>query len=69
MDFCLEYVESLNIDSSTYTTTGGKTYTRHLLRESYRRGGKVLKQTLANLSHAEEPARTAPDSPQAAGPW
>jgi len=41
----------MHIDSSTYTTSGGKTYTRHLLRESYRRGGKVLKRTLANLSH------------------
>jgi len=41
----------MHIDSSTYTTPDGKTYTRHLLRESYRQGGKVLKRTLANLSH------------------
>jgi hypothetical protein len=41
----------MHIDSSTYTTPAGRTYTRHLLRESYRRGGKVLKRTLANLSH------------------
>ena len=40
-------------DSSTHTTPDGKTYTRHLLRESYRSGGKVLKRTLANLSHLE----------------
>ena len=43
----------MHIDSSTYTTPDGRTYTRHLLRESYRSGGKVLKRTLANLSHLE----------------
>src|SRR5438093_3694161 len=30
---------------------GGKTYTRHLLRESYRANGKVLHRTIANVSH------------------
>ncbi|NLF15823.1 MAG: hypothetical protein GX595_01000 [Lentisphaerae bacterium] len=59
----------MHIDLSTYTTTGGETTTRHLLRESYRRGGKVLKRTLANLSHAQETARTAPDSPPEEGFW
>lgn len=39
------------IDSCTYTTDG-RQYTRHLLRESYRKGGRVLHRTLANLSHA-----------------
>jgi hypothetical protein len=29
----------------------GKTYTRYLLRESYREGGRVKHRTLANLSH------------------
>src|SRR6266567_658137 len=29
----------------------GRTYERHLLRRSYRDGGKVRKETLANLSH------------------
>jgi hypothetical protein len=43
----------MHIDSSTFTTPRGKAYTRHLLRESYRQGGKVLKRTLANLSHLE----------------
>jgi Transposase DDE domain len=38
------------IDTS-HITRGGKTYTRHLLRESYRAHGKVLHRTLANLSH------------------
>jgi hypothetical protein len=33
---------------------GGKTYTRHLLRESYRANGKVLHRTLANVSHCSE---------------
>jgi transposase len=41
------------IDSSSYTQ-GGKTYTRHLLRESYREGGKVKNRTHANLSHCSE---------------
>jgi len=38
------------IDTS-HLTRGGKTYTRHLLRESYRANGKVLHRTIANLSH------------------
>ena len=38
------------IDTS-HLTRGGKTYTRHLLRESYRAHGKVLHRTIANLSH------------------
>src|SRR6266516_4357710 len=33
---------------------GGKTYTRHLLRESYRANGKGLHRTLANVSHCSE---------------
>src|SRR6266851_4112596 len=31
-------------------TRGDKTYTRHLLRESYRANGKVLHRTIANVS-------------------
>jgi hypothetical protein len=38
------------IDTS-HIIRGGKTYTRHLLRESYRANGKVLHRTLANVSH------------------
>jgi hypothetical protein len=38
------------IDTS-HITRGGKTYTRHLLRESYRANGKVLHRTIANVSH------------------
>src|ERR671924_418282 len=38
------------IDTS-HITHGGKTYTRHLLRESYRAHGKVLHRTIANVSH------------------
>jgi Transposase DDE domain len=41
------------IDTS-HVTRGGKTYTRHLLRESYRAHGKVLHRTLANVSHCSE---------------
>ena len=33
---------------------GGKTYTRHLLRESYRASGKVLHRTIANVSQCSE---------------
>src|SRR3989442_533936 len=41
------------IDTS-HITRGGKTYTRHLLRESYRAHGKVLHRTIANVSHGSE---------------
>jgi hypothetical protein len=41
------------IDTS-HLTRGGKTYTRHLLRESYRANGKVLHRTIANVSHCSE---------------
>src|SRR5499425_1305114 len=37
------------IDTS-HITRGGTTYTRHLLRESYRAHGKVLHRTIANVS-------------------
>src|SRR5215218_5424640 len=33
-----------------------RVYQRHLLRRSYREGGKVRKQTLANLSHLPDAA-------------
>jgi hypothetical protein len=36
---------------TSHITRGGKTYTRHLLRESYRSHGKVLHRTIANVSH------------------
>ena len=42
------------IDSCTTTGANGKQYTRHLLRESYRKDGRVLHRTLANLSHASD---------------
>jgi hypothetical protein len=38
------------IDTS-HITRGGKTYTRHLLRESYGANGQVLHRTIANVSH------------------
>src|SRR5438128_9133699 len=41
------------IDTSRITR-GGKTYTRHLLRASYRAHGKVLHRTLANVSQCAE---------------
>lgn len=33
-----------------------KTYRTHLLRRSVREGGRVRKETLANLSHLPDPA-------------
>jgi len=39
------------VDSSS-VTANGKTYTRHLLRESYRANGKVKHRTIANVSKA-----------------
>src|SRR5262245_54001397 len=41
------------VDTS-HITRGGKTSTRHLLRESYRANGKVLHRTIANVSHCSE---------------
>jgi hypothetical protein len=41
------------VDTS-HSTQGGKTYCRHLLRESYRENGKVKHRTLANLSHCSD---------------
>jgi hypothetical protein len=35
---------------------GGREYRSHLLRRSYREGGKVKKETLANLSHLDDEA-------------
>ena len=32
----------------------GKKYHRALLRESYRENGKILKKTIANISHCSE---------------
>ena len=43
-------VATMYVDTS-HITRGGKTYTRHLLRESYRANGKVLHRTIANVSH------------------
>lgn len=41
------------VDTS-HSTQRGKTYRRHLLRESFRENGKVKHRTLANLSHCTE---------------
>src|SRR5215470_11404292 len=46
-------VATMYIDTSRITR-GGKTYTRHLLRESYRASGKVLHRTIANVSQCSE---------------
>src|SRR5215831_4437845 len=46
-------VATMYIDTS-HITRGGKTYTRHLLRESYRAHGKVLHRTIANVRHCSE---------------
>src|SRR4030043_1369882 len=41
------------VDTST-VKQGNKSYTRHLLRESYREGKKVKHRTIANLSQCSE---------------
>jgi len=41
------------VDSCTYQSQG-RTYTRHLLRESYRENGKVKHRTIANLAKASD---------------
>ena len=46
-------MDTMFIDSCTYTVNG-RTYTRHLLRESFRQEGKVRHRTIANLSHASD---------------
>jgi transposase len=46
-------VVTMFIDSA-YSTRNGKTYVRHLLRDSYRENGKVKHRTLANLSQCSE---------------
>jgi len=38
------------VDSSSTTSSKGKTYQRHLLRQSFREDGKVKHRTIANLS-------------------
>jgi hypothetical protein len=44
-------VPTVYVDSST-VTANRRTYTRHLLRESYRENGKVKHRTIANISKA-----------------
>jgi hypothetical protein len=46
-------VSTMHLDSST-TKRGDKSYTRHLLRETFREGKKVKHRTIANLSHCSE---------------
>lgn len=43
-------VATMYVDTST-VRNGGKSYTRHLLRTSYRDNGRVRHRTIANLSH------------------
>jgi hypothetical protein len=42
------------LDKSQIRGPNGQIYTRYLLRESYRDGGKVKKRTIANVSHLDE---------------
>lgn len=46
-------VDTMYVDTSTVQQKG-KTYTRHLLRESYRENGKVQHRTIAKLSWCSE---------------
>lgn len=50
---------AIHVDSQTFTRNG-KTYTRHLLRSSYRNEeGKPRKKTIANISHMSDEEITA----------
>jgi transposase len=42
------------VDTSKIRKENGVTHVRHLLRESHRIGGKVVKKTIANISHLPE---------------
>lgn len=53
LDLYVIFVVTMHVDSCT-STRDGKTYRRHLLRISYREGGKVKKRTIANLSQCSE---------------
>ncbi len=44
----------MHVDSCKTTGRNGKTYTRHLLRETYREDGKVKHRTIANISHCAD---------------
>lgn len=46
-------IATMYVDSST-VTNGGRSYTRHLLRTSYRDNGKVCHRTVANISDCSE---------------
>jgi hypothetical protein len=46
-------IDTMHIDTS-YSLQNGKTYIRHLMRDSYRENGKVKHRTIANLSHCTE---------------
>ena len=43
-------VLTMHVDTSTVRTPTGKSYTRYLLRKSYREQGKIKHDTIANLS-------------------
>jgi hypothetical protein len=66
------------VDISRLKGPNGQLYTRYLLRESYREGGKVKKRTIANISHLDEltiqilqqclKAKSLPPEPSTCGP-
>ena len=66
------------VDVSKIRGPNGQIYTRYLLRESYREGGKVKKRTIANISHLDEltlqilqqclKMKSLPPAPAASGP-
>ena len=47
-------VATMYVDTSTVHAKSGKSYTRYLLRESFRENGKVRHRTIANLSACSE---------------
>ena len=49
----MDTVVAIMFVDSSVTRLNGKTYARHLLRETYREDGKVKHRTLANLTHCK----------------
>ena len=60
--------------ATTKRTYKGRVYETHLLRRTYREGGKVKHQTLGNLSHLppdliDTIRRRLRGEPDSSGPW
>ena len=52
-EFQSAFPDEASCAAFSITRLNGKTYPRHLLRETYREDGKVKHRTLANLTHCK----------------